>query len=75
MDDMEIKDYVVLPHSTGNLTHALSSNDTPHPDGDLKNTDRTKIIDYRRLYTDRPDPIVFLSLPVNTSEGPLITMG
>jgi len=61
MDDMEIKDYVVLSHSTGNLTHTLSSHDTPHPDGDLKNTDRTKII--------------FLSLPVNTSEGPLITMG
>ena len=28
---------------------------------------RTKIIHYRRLYADRPDPVVFMPLVVNTS--------
>jgi hypothetical protein len=43
----------------------------PHPDVGLKNEVRTKH-NYRRLYTDRPDPIVFMiltvSVLVNTSE-------
>jgi hypothetical protein len=32
-----------------------------------KNAVRTKTLYYRRLNTDRPDPIVFMSLAVNTS--------
>jgi hypothetical protein len=51
----------------GKLTHTLSSNDSPHPDGPVKNVVRTKIIHYMRLNTDCPDPIVFMSLEVNTS--------
>jgi hypothetical protein len=56
---------IELQHPTGKLSH--SSNDAPHPDGALKNAVRTKIIHYRRLYADRPDPIVFIHLVVNTS--------
>jgi hypothetical protein len=29
--------------------------------------DRSKVVYVRRLYTDRPDPIVFMSITVNTS--------
>ena len=50
------------------LTHTVSSNsDGPHPDGDLKNTDRKKIMHHRCLYEDMSDPVVFMSVPVNTS--------
>jgi hypothetical protein len=52
---------------TPNLTHTHSSDGAPHPDGALKNTGRSKILHYRRLYDDRSDPIVFMSLTVNTS--------
>jgi hypothetical protein len=53
--------------TNGTLTHRISSNDSPHPDGGLKNTVRTKIIHYRQIYVDKPDPITFLSVTVSTS--------
>ena len=37
------------------------------PDGAFKNMVRTKTLHYRTLYTDRPDPIVFMTLVVSTS--------
>jgi hypothetical protein len=48
-------------HPTGKLTHTLSSNDAPQPDGALNKTARKKIIHYKRLHADLPDPI---ALPV-----------
>ena len=35
-------------------------------DGPLNNVDRIKIRHYRQVYSDRSDPIVFLSVVVNT---------
>ena len=49
-------------------SHTQHSDNTPHPDDTIKNTVRPKILHYRRLYTDRPNPIVFLSLVVSTSD-------
>ena len=37
------------------------------PDGAFKKAVRKKIIHYKRLYADVPDPIVFMPVPVNTS--------
>ena len=53
----------------GALTHRVSSTGAPQSDGDLNNTVRIKIRHYRQLYTDRPDPIVFLTVVISTS-GP-----
>ena len=41
--------------------------ESPVSDGDLKTVDRTKIIHYRQLYLDRPDPITFMFVTVDTS--------
>ena len=38
------------------------------PDGALKTVDRGKIRHYRQLYLNRPDPIVFLPVAVDTSD-------
>jgi hypothetical protein len=57
----------VLEKPTGQFTHTRSSDNPLHPDGDLKNTVRIKTLHYRRLYTDHPDPIVFIPLEANTS--------
>ena len=53
--------------TNGTLPHRVSSIGTPQPDGVLNNEARIKIRDYRQLYADRPDPIVFLPVVVNTS--------
>jgi hypothetical protein len=45
----------------------VSSTGAPQSDGVLNKTDRMKIRHYRQIYTDRPDPIVFLSVSVSTS--------
>ena len=49
------------------LTHRVASTGSPHPDGVLNKTSRIKTRHYRQIYPDRPDPIVFLSVVVNTS--------
>ena len=66
-------DHVCTP-SSGKLTHTRhweahthTKLRRSHPNNVLKNTVRPKMLHYRRLYTDRPDPIVFMSLVVNTS--------
>ena len=43
------------------------SDGTPEPDGALKVVVRKKIIHYHQQYIDRPDPIVFMPVPVDTS--------
>jgi hypothetical protein len=52
----------------GKLTNIRSSDGVPEPDGALRVVSRKKIIHYRQLYIDRPDPIVFMSLVVDTSD-------
>jgi hypothetical protein len=57
-------------HPTGQLTHTRRSEGAPEPDGALKATpnQRAKIIHYRQLYLNRPDPIAFLPVTVDTSD-------
>jgi hypothetical protein len=54
-------------HTTGQLTNTRSSDDFPEFDGDLREVVRKKILHYRQLYTNRPDPIVFLPTAVDTT--------
>ena len=54
-------------HPIGQLTNIRRSEGTPEPDGVLKVVDRKKIIHYRQLYIDRPEPIVFMPVTVDTS--------
>ena len=54
-------------HSIGQLTHTRRSDGAPDPDGALRAVARTKILHYRQLYIDRPEPIVFMSVTVDTS--------
>jgi hypothetical protein len=67
-DDLEIKDYVVLqkPQEQDQFTHTRCSDGAPEPDGVLKTVTRSKIIHYRQLYLNRPDPITFIPVPVDT---------
>jgi hypothetical protein len=53
--------------SLGQLTHNRSSDGAPESDGSLRETDRTKIRYYRQLYINRPDPIAFMPVTVDTS--------
>ena len=54
-------------HPTGQLTNTRCSDGVPEPDGSLKVVARKKIIHYRQLYIDRPEPIIFMPVAVNTS--------
>jgi hypothetical protein len=51
----------------GQLTNISRSDGAPEPDGALRVVTRKKIIHYRQLYIDRPDPITFMSVTVETS--------
>ena len=54
-------------HPIGQLTHTRRSDGAPEADGALKVVTRAKIIHYRQLYLNRPDPIVFIPVAVDTS--------
>ena len=54
-------------HPIGQLTHTRRSDGAPEPDGTLKTVARAKIIHYRQLYLNRPDPIAFIPVAVDTS--------
>jgi hypothetical protein len=54
-------------HTNGALTHRVPSTGAPQSDGALNKVTRMKIQHYRQIYSDRPDPIVFLPITVNTS--------
>ena len=56
-----------LLHPMGQLTHTRRSDGAPDPDGALKEATRIKIRHYRNVYLNRPDPIAFLPLAVDTS--------
>ncbi len=55
-------------HSTGQLTHTRHSDGVPVPDGALRTVVRKKILHYHRLYVNRPDPIAFMTVVVDTSD-------
>jgi hypothetical protein len=54
-------------HSLGQLTHSRRSDGVPESDGALRESVRTKIRHYRQLYINRPDPIAFMPVTVDTS--------
>ena len=51
----------------GELTNTRRSDGAPDPDGALKAAVRIKIRHYRNLYLNRPDPIAFIPLTVDTT--------
>ena len=53
--------------SLGQLTHKRRTDGAPEPDGALKTVARAKIRHYRELYINRPDPIAFIPVDVDTS--------
>jgi hypothetical protein len=54
-------------HTTGQLTNTRSSDVAPNPYGALRVVNRKKILHYLQLYMNRPDPIVFLPVVVDTT--------
>ena len=56
-----------LLNLNGQLTNTSRSDGGPEPDGDIKVVDRKKILHYRQLYIDRPEPIAFMPVAVDTS--------
>ena len=51
----------------GQMTNIRRSNGAPEADGSLKVVTRKKIIHYRQLYLDHPEPITFMPVVVDTS--------
>jgi hypothetical protein len=58
-------------HSLGQLTHSRRLDGAPEPDGALRESARTKIRHYRQLYINRPDPIAFMPVAVESSRTTL----
>ncbi len=54
-------------HTTGQVTNTSRSDGAPDPDGVLRVVTRKKILHYRQLYINRPEPIVFLPVVVDTT--------
>ncbi len=51
------------------VPHGITGSDgAPEPDGALKEVVRVKILHYRQIYLNRPDPIDFIPVTVDTSE-------
>jgi hypothetical protein len=55
-------------HPIGQLTHTRCTHGTHEPDGALETVTRGKIIYYRQIYLNRPDPMAFMSVTVDASE-------
>jgi hypothetical protein len=53
--------------SLGQLTHTRRTDGAPEPDGPLRTVVREKIRHYRQLYINRPEPIAFIPVPVDTT--------
>jgi len=51
----------------GQLTNTRWSDGPPEPDGTVKTVTRAKIIHYRQVYLNHPDPISFMPLTVDNS--------
>jgi hypothetical protein len=56
-----------LLNLNGQLTNTRRSDGDPEPEGCIKTVARKKIIHNRQLYIDRPDPIAFMPVAVDTS--------
>jgi hypothetical protein len=56
-----------LLNLNGQLTNTRRSDGAPEPDGSVKVVDRKKIIHDHQLYLNRPDPIAFMPVDVDTS--------
>jgi hypothetical protein len=54
-------------HTTGQLTNTRRSDGAPELDGALREVARKKILHYRQLYLNRPDPIAFLPAAADTT--------
>ncbi len=54
-------------HTTGQLTNTRCSDGAPEFDGALREVTRTKILHYRQLYLNRPEPIAFLPAAADTT--------
>jgi hypothetical protein len=54
-------------HPMVQLTNTRRSDGAPDPDDALKDVTRIKIRYYRNLYLNRPDPIAFIPLAVDTT--------
>ena len=52
----------------GQMTNIRRSDGASEPDGTLKVVGRKKIIHYRQLYIDHPEPIAFMPVAVDTSD-------
>ena len=52
-------------HPLGQLTHTRRSDGVPEIDGVLRAVSRKKIL---QVYVDRPEPIVFMSVAVDTGD-------
>jgi len=52
----------------GQLTNTRRSDGAPEPDGAIKVVAMKKILHYRQLYIDRPEPIAFMPVAVDTSD-------
>ncbi len=53
--------------SLGHLTHTRRTDGSPETDGALKTGVSPKIRNYRQLYINHPEPIVFMPVAVDTS--------
>ncbi len=54
-------------HTTGQLTNTRRSDGAPELDGALREVARKKILHYRQLYLNGPDPIAFLPAEADTT--------
>jgi hypothetical protein len=54
--------------SLGQLTHTRRTDGAPEPDGALRTVARAKIRHYRQLYINRPEPITFMPVVVDTAD-------
>ena len=54
-------------NTTGQLTNTRRSDGAPELDGALREVARKKILHYRQLYLNRPDPIAFLPAAADTT--------
>jgi hypothetical protein len=52
----------------GQLTYTRRTDNAPEPDGPFQTVVKAKIRHYRQMYLNRPDPIAFMPVAVDTSD-------
>jgi hypothetical protein len=55
-------------HPIGQFTNTRRSHGAPEPDGTLRVVVGKKILHYRQLYLNHPEPIAFMPVAVDTSD-------